>query len=207
MSDRVSASDMQADRSTMLLIAEYERSSEFCNHVDNVRNVITSFFLTLVGVGAFLVDRYSSGNLEAGPIGGPAIRVMSVLLVVWLTGVLFIMTIARLRRVQLERYLMMNRILDELLDDSLRGIVFFRDSNIPGLDHTSRLTPRLTGSYFWTLLILIPSGLLSALAAYILLSSVLGLDNNTSLWIASAITMLSWVIGDQLYFRLSKYDL
>jgi hypothetical protein len=43
-----SAVTAKEENSTALIIKEYERSSEFCNHVDNVRNVITSFFLTLV---------------------------------------------------------------------------------------------------------------------------------------------------------------
>ncbi|TDC45957.1 hypothetical protein E1212_27925 [Jiangella ureilytica] len=101
---------MQAPSSTrndvagQLMIAEYERSSEFCNHVDNVRNVVTSFFLTLVGAAGFFVDRYSSAELRSGPLGSAAARVVGVLALVWLLGLLFIMTIARLRRVQLERY-------------------------------------------------------------------------------------------------------
>ena len=62
MSVEPAATNAQMDNSMTLLITEYQRSSEFCNHVDNVRNVITSFFLTLAGAAAFAVDRYLSNE-------------------------------------------------------------------------------------------------------------------------------------------------
>lgn len=189
---------------TAMLIAEYERSSEFCNHVDNVRNVVTSFYLTLVGAAAFVVDGYASAERVDGPLGPASGAAVVVLTLVWAIGTLFVMTIARLRRVQLERYTVMNGILDAVLVGSSRQLVPFRNSRIPGLNTTSAVMPRLTGSYFWTLLLLLPTGLAAILAVYIALRDLADFDLPVTLTAAIVVGGCSWVLSDAAYFKLSR---
>ena len=163
-----SAAGPEVDPSTSLLISEYERSSEFCNHVDNVRNVITSFFLTLVGAAAFALNRYTSGEIKSGSLGSPAARVSYLLGGIAITGVLFVMTIARLRRIQIERYQIMNTILDAVLTTAHRSLLPYQNDRIPGVTSGSHpFNKRLSGSYIWTVILLLPTASTAALATYL----------------------------------------
>jgi hypothetical protein len=193
---------MQSSRSSILLL-EYERSSEFCNHVDDVRNVITSFFLTVAGVAVLAVDRFSSGDLKSGPLGSPALRAMFVLLAVSLLGFLFVLVISRLRRVQLERYSIMNGILDTLLEGDDRGLIPFTNSNIPGQPSAAALRRRATGSYFWTLILVLPSASLLGIACAIGLSilSAPGIVTGAA-GVSSGVAYA--VLCDGAYFRFSR---
>jgi len=186
-----------------LLLLEYERSSEFCNHVDNVRNVITSFFLTIVGAAAFMIDRFSSGDLKDGPLGHPAVRLAALLYAVAFVGILFVLVVGRLRRVQLERYMVMNSILDRVLQGATRGVIPFRNSGIAGRSGAGALGKRSTGSYFWTLIIVLPAASLAGLSTSVLISG------STSLgWFAVfsgvGAGLLYGLICDYGYFRASR---
>ncbi|CCH29384.1 putative membrane protein [Saccharothrix espanaensis DSM 44229] len=82
------------DETEAVLLLEYERSSEFCNHVEGVRNILTSFFLTVVGGVVIVVDKFASGGLGSGLLGSPAVRVVALLGFVAMVGLLFVMVIA-----------------------------------------------------------------------------------------------------------------
>lgn len=191
------------DPSKEMLLLEYERSSEFCNHVDDLRNVITSFFLTVVGAAAFMIDKYGAGDLKGGPLGSAVFRVVALLAVVDVLGMLFIIVIGRLRRVQIERYEIMNSILDRLLDGEARKIVPFSNSTIAGSKYAGALSRRATGSYFWTLIIVIPAAVLAGVGAGMLTlkgTSDVRLILPTA--IASAVAYL--LVCDISYFRASR---
>src|ERR671918_1302729 len=98
-----------------LLIAEYDNCAQLANHVDNVRNVITSFFLTINGGVLIVVTLVAKGEVREEAIGSPKALLAGVLVLVCLLGTLFTGTVARLRRVQSERYQVANRILDHFL--------------------------------------------------------------------------------------------
>ncbi|MBA3339112.1 MAG: hypothetical protein H0T54_05090 [Geodermatophilaceae bacterium] len=191
------------DAKDSLMLLEYERSSEFCNHVDGVRNVITSFFLTVVGAAAFYLDRFSSGDLKTGQVGSPSTRVIGLLCLVSVIGLLFVLVIARLRRVQLERYVVMNGILDHILMGETRKLIPFVNARIAGSAGAGAIGRRTTGSYFWTLIIVLPATLLVGTAS----SLVFGLMrlNSVALPLLSIIcAVLYAVVCDLLYFRLSR---
>jgi hypothetical protein len=186
-----------------LMLLEYERSSEFCNHVDGVRNVITSFFLTVVGGAAFLIDRFSSAELKAGPLGSPTVRVVALLYLVATIGLLFVVVIARLRRVQLERYAIMNGILDRVLTGATRDVVPFANTSIAGGSGAGAMRRRSTGSYFWTMILVLPGALLVGIATALVLDSA-KLSTFTVSLLAAMIGLLHFCLCDMLYFRLSK---
>jgi hypothetical protein len=185
-----------------ILLLEYERSSEFCNHVDGVRNVITSFFLTVVGGTVFVVDKFASGDIKPGPLGSPGARVIVLLGFVSAIGMIFVMVIARLRRVQLERYSIMNAILDRLVPPADRIIIPFRDSTIAGRSTASPLGRRTTGSYFWTLIIVLPSATLLGIAAALICEN-LSAPILVRALVGAAVWLGYLALSDLLYFRLS----
>jgi len=187
------------------LITEYERSSEFCNHVDDVRNVITSFFLTVVGGAAFAIDRYTSGQIQPGPLGSPAARVSYLLGGVAIIGVLFVMTIARLRRIQVERYKIMNGILESVLTQEHRLLVTFQNDQIPGVTSKDGFSyKRLSGTYIWTAILILPIAAVAAIAALIGIGA--GVPHhpdtaNAGSLVVGAITVLAC---DWIFWRLSR---
>jgi len=184
-----------------LLLLEYERSSEFCNHVDDVRNVITSFFLTAVGAAVFVLDKYGSGDLKSGPLGRAALRAGLLLYVVSFTGLLFVLVIARLRRVQLERYVMMNGILDLVLTQT-RTVVPFTDAGISGRS-AQAIHKRLTGSFLWTVIIVLPSSILTGIATALILG-LAGVISPLDSVIGGGVGVLFFATCDRLYFLLSE---
>ena len=149
---------------------EYERSSELCSHVDDVRNVITSFFLTIVAGMAVAVSRYAEGSLPGSRVGTPEQVVSAVSAGVAVLGALFVMTLARLRRVQLERYQLMNGILDAALDPRVRHLVPFDQSSVALPGRRKALRVRSTGSYLWTLVIILPTAAVSVVTTLVALS-------------------------------------
>lgn len=191
------------DAAEAVLLLEYERSSEFCNHVDGVRNVITSFFLTVVGGVVIVVDKFASGGLGSGPLGSPAVRVVVLLGFVAMVGMLFVMVIARLRRVQLERYSVMNAILDRLTTAADRAVVPFRDSTVAGRATASAVDRRTTGSYFWTLIILLPAAALLGVAAS-LVGGGLSAPSVVRVLVGVLVGAVYVALADFLYFRLSR---
>src|SRR4051812_32521260 len=120
-----------------LLLLEYERSSEFANHVDDVRNVITSFFITLVAAVVLVLTSYSDGQLKDSRLGPSQVPVVAVCLFVSCVGALFVATIARLRRVQTQRYMIMNNILDVCLEDKHKSCIPFDNSHLAGRPRAS----------------------------------------------------------------------
>lgn len=187
-----------------LLLLEYERSSEFCNHVDNVRNVITSFFLTLVGAAVIAIDRFTSSDPGAANSSAVPAQLVAVLVGVSGVGSLFVLVIARLRRVQLERYQLMNGLLDILLVGPARDLVPLRNSGISGRSGATGLGRRSTGSYYWTLIIVLPSAGLFGVAVGVGLT----FTEMAIGWLAASGTLFGsfyLVVVDYWYFRLSQY--
>ena len=193
-----------ADESTNLLITEYERSSEFCNHVDDVRNVITSFFLTVAGGAVFAIDRYTSGQIRGHSLGSPTARVTYLLAGVAVIGVLFVMTIARLRRIQTERYKIMNDILDAVLTSPHRALVPFQNDQIPGLTTSDGpFNRRLAGSYIWTLILVIPTAAVAAIATFLALRAAARGQPDLANALGPVIGVATVVGCDWIFWRLS----
>lgn len=183
-----------------LLLLEYERSSEFCNHVDDVRNVLTSFFLTVSGAAVFVLARYLEGHLEIRAPLSARLLTSCVCLAVAGLGALFVLSIARLRRVQVERYLVMDNILDAVLDPSQRRLVSFRRDAVLGKNSPARR--RTAGSYLWTLAVLLPAAALMGVAVTLVTAPA-------GRWTASVLGALSTVVSigllDMAYRRFSNY--
>jgi hypothetical protein len=133
-----------------LWIAEYDNCAQLANHVDNVRNVITSFFLTINGGVLIVVTLVAKGEVREEAIGSPKALLAGVLVLVCLLGTLFTGTVARLRRVQSERYQVANRILDHFLTDDLRAVVPLEVKTLAEDSGGSAGLPRrTTGTYMW----------------------------------------------------------
>ncbi len=117
------------DATTQLLLLEYERSSEFPNHVDDVRNVIMSFFMTMVAASAVLL-KYPDGGLSVhGPAGAGSVSI-AVSCCIFVVGSLLVLTGARPRRVQFQRYWTMNGIPNRRLSSNDRDLIAFKSKDV-----------------------------------------------------------------------------
>lgn len=191
-----------------LLLAEYNNCAELGNHIDNVRNVITSFFLTLNGGVLIVLSLVGKGDVQQDTFGSPKALLAGVMLTVSTLGMLFTATVARLRRVQIERYRISNGILDYLLAAETRQIIPLANSSLSVDAGGTGLSKRATGSYLWTLAIMLPTAGLAGLAAYYIVADIHGSIRGPLSWLAGlALTAIILSIEDAVYFRLSSFKL
>lgn len=189
-----------------LLIAEYNNCAELANHIDNVRNVITSFFLTINGGVLIVLTVVLKGEVDAEAVGSPKALLAGVLVMVFVLGTLFTGTVARLRRIQSERYWVANGILDYFLKDEHRRIVGLESAQLAQDSGGKGLGRRSTGSYMWSLAIMLPTSALAGLATYVIVADINDWGPSWAGWPLAALALLvAFVFEDGLYFRLSTF--
>jgi hypothetical protein len=188
-----------------LMLAEYNNCAEVANHVDNVRNVITSFFLTLNGGILILVSLVAEGDVQSDTFGSPRGLLAGLMLAVCALGTLFTGTVARLRRVQTERYRIANGILDHMLAPETRHIIPLANSSLSSDAGGSGLGKRTTGSYLWSMAIMLPTAGLAGLAGYYIAADIHDAISGPLSWLgAVALSAVVLIVEDTIYFRLSS---
>jgi hypothetical protein len=190
-----------------LLLAEYNNCSQLANHIDNVRNVITSFFLTINSGILIVMILVAKGELRDGVLGSPSSILIGLLLLVFTLGTLFTGTVARLRRIQSERYWIANRILDHFLRNENRLIVPLDTTHLSeDSGGTFGLDKRATGTYLWTLAIVLPTSSLAGLTAYLVVTGINGWAPAWLGWPTAAVAaLIAFAAEDYLYFRMSTF--
>jgi hypothetical protein len=194
----------EIDGPTALLLAEHNHAVVVCNHLDNLRNVLTSFFLTLNGGVLIAASLVVKGEVASRALGSPEAFLATLALAVAALGTLFVATIARMRRVQIERYRIANAVLDTLLDPPLRDVVPYSNNRLSRDAGGSGLLRRLTGSYLWTLALVLPTAVLAGYAAGLLagpVHDVVGRPWSAVLGVLVAAVVA--VANDVMYFQLS----
>ncbi|HET6949870.1 MAG TPA: hypothetical protein VFI47_05830 [Acidimicrobiales bacterium] len=187
-----------------LLVAEYSACAQVANHIDDVRNVLTSFFLTLNGGVLVVLSLVVRDEVQTDAFGSPGALLAGVVLAAGVLGVIFTATVARLRRVQVERYRVANAILDHVLSEGVRPVVPFTNDTLPAETGGHGLARRTTGSYLWSLAIMLPTALLAGLFAYVVLADVHDLLPGPAGWVvALAVAAGTFAAIDRLYFALS----
>jgi hypothetical protein len=189
-----------------ILLAEYNNCAEVANHVDNVRNVITSFFLTLNGGILIFLSLVTNRDVQSETFGSPRGLLAGLMLGVSTLGMVFTGTVARLRRVQTERYRIANGILDHLLTPEARGIIPLANGSLSSDAGGSGLGKRTTGSYLWTLAIMLPTAGLAGLAGYYIAADIHDAVSGPLSWLgAVALSALVLIVEDTIYFRLASF--
>ncbi|CCH29385.1 hypothetical protein ABZ816_40005 [Actinosynnema sp. NPDC047251] len=97
----------------------------------------------------------------------------------------------------------MNAILDRLTTVSDRAVVPFRDSTVAGRAIATAMARRTTGSYFWTLIILLPAAALLGVAAS-MVGAGLSAPSLVRVLVGVVTGAVYVVLADFLYFRLSR---
>jgi hypothetical protein len=190
-----------------ILIAEYNNCAQVANHVDNVRNVITSFFLTINGGVLVVLTLVAKGEVNKDAFGSPKSLLVGVIITVCILGAAFTGTLARLRRVQSERYHVANRILGHFLDDAHRSIVALDSKHLAeDAGGTVGLSKRTTGTYMWTLAVMLPTAALVGLTTYLIVTDINAWGPGWLGWpLAALASFLAFAVADHFYFRLSTF--
>lgn len=177
------------EREEEFLLKEYDTAVQLTFHVDEMRSKFTNLFITLVGVAAAAVSLLLQGSAENNRLGNYEILLGIFLLLLGLTGTLVITVIAKLRRVQLEHFRITNNIRKQFLGSnySLWNVVQLSDQTLPSPSRTS-------GTYYWTLILILINSYVVGLGIYLLLKR---LD------FALMGTLVFILLQDWLYFQLA----
>lgn len=92
------------------LLEEYKNAAQLTYHIDELRNRLTSFFLTFVGLAVAGVAILLKGEAEEGLFAKPEGIVTVFLGIISLIGVAIVCILARLRRVQIEHFCIINNV-------------------------------------------------------------------------------------------------
>jgi hypothetical protein len=150
------------------------------------------------------LNKYSDGTLRDGKLGSAALLAVVVTFSVTTIGSLFVLTLARLRRVQFQRYFIMNRILDACMPLQERNLIAFRskDIGVPG-NYRCR---RSSGSHIWTLTLILPSSAFAGIGSGIVIAEILGWGTAWALPLGTAISLAAVRALDVFYLRYSKFE-
>jgi len=177
-------------RQDEFLLMEYESATGLTNHIDELRNKLTGFYLTFAGVAVAGVAILIKGETKSTVFERVDGVIAVLLFIVALLGWIVVLGLARLRRVQIEYFGIINGIREHFLN---------RDYDLWNIVKVSRQTlpvpNRYSGSYMWLLLVMITSSSLLLFSLYLFLVKV-------CLHLPSVYGGLAAVVGSLLFFGL-----
>jgi hypothetical protein len=142
------------------IIKEYENAAEVTFHVDDLRDKLSTFFLTFAGAAVAVVALLLKGEFAVELFGNKLLTASLFLVGVSFIGFTILCIHARLRRVQLENFSIISRIRLYCLRDNipLWNVIGLSPATLPRI----RLR-NWSGSELWALTILLPSVVLFAM--------------------------------------------
>lgn len=146
------------------LIKEYESAVQLTYHIDELRNKMTTFYLTFTGVAVVGMTILLKGE-AASTLSDKVYGVMGgLLLLISLIGMVVIQGMARMRRVQIEHFQIIS---------NLRNIFLASDYELwNAVQLSSKTVPkpnRRSGTYMWLLMVMFISSSLFAISVYLFL--------------------------------------
>ncbi len=181
------------------LLKEYESAIQLTLHVDELRSKFTNLFITIVGATAVAISLLVQGNAKFSVFGKFEILLGLLLLITAFIGFLVVAVIARLRKVQLENFRIANNIRGYFLGTnfSLWNIVELSKKTLPSPN-------RLSGTYFWLLMLILLNAYIIALTIYLFAAIVWKIVSpNNSFLLASLAAVIFIIVQDFLYFKLA----
>lgn len=192
---------MAADRSQKneFILKEYDTAIQLTLHVDELRSRFTNLFITIAGVVAAVISLLLQGNTNGNTFGKLEVVAGIILILIALVGLLVIAVIARLRKVQLENFRITNNIRKHFLgnDYALWNVVELSGDTLP-------MPNRHSGTYYWSMVIMLLNSYTAALAIYLFLAQVWKLTTppNSFVW-AIVGGLIFIVLQNVIYFRLA----
>jgi hypothetical protein len=186
------------DKETFLL-EEYKTAAHLTCHIDELRNRLTGFFLTFTGLAVAGLALLLKGETTPAFFGSPEGVVAILLFIITVIGFAVIAILARLRKVQIEHFRIINNIRRYFLKDdyTLWNIVQLSDQTLP-------MPNKKSGSYFWLAIIMLVSSFMFATAVYI---SIVHIFKIVCTEWGYVIFLLTLIVGifmeNRIYFKLA----
>jgi len=182
------------------IMEEYKNAAQLTYHIDELRNRLTSFFLTFTGLAVAGLVILLKGEASEGIFQKPEGVVAIFLMIIAIIGVAIVCILARLRRVQIEHFRIINNIREYFLqqDYDLWNVVQLSAETLP--------TPnRRSGTYFWLLIIMLASSCMFGGAAYIFVVHLFKVICPQWGYVIFVVIMIIGIIlEDQLYFSMAS---
>jgi hypothetical protein len=179
------------------LVEEYKTAVKLTYHIDRLRNNLTKFFLIFGGVAVGGVTILLRGEGKHS-FFGKATVIGSLLFVVSLMGILIVAVLARLRKVQIEHFHIINNIRKYFIrdDSTLSDVVVLSDRTLPSPN-------RYSGTYIWLCMIMVLNSVIFTLSLCLIVVDFDKLLCPPLAFLgAFAIFLLFIVAQDYIYFRL-----
>jgi len=196
------------DKKEKFLIEEYKYANELTFQMDTLRNKLTSFFITFAGIAVTGLILLLKNDSESSPVNIE--QVVSFLLIfVSIIGHLFIIVLAKIRKIQIEYFSIINNIRKKFYgtqDYTYWNIIKLSDKTLP--------KPRLfSGTHFWLLIIQVLNSTLLFFGIYLQKQSLEDFEISSSINFFILFFLLSVVFQNIIYFLFAsklkkekKYD-
>jgi len=182
---------------TDFLIEEYNSAIKLTYHIDELRNKLTSFFLIFAGLSSSMISLFLEGKILNNEIDQYK-SLSFILIFISIIGLVIILILGRLRRVQFEHFNIINNIREYFLYEipDYKSITILNKDTLPHESYSS-------GSYLWTLIISLTSSLILASSLYFLFFRS---ESFLSTFIAIVSGLLFFILLNSLYRRISSYN-
>lgn len=183
------------DKNTYLL-QEYDSAIKLTFHIDELRNKLTTIFLTLTTIFGGLVALLFENKLLNKEID--EYKSLSLIMIfISVIGFIMICILGRLRKVQFEHFNIINNIRSHFLGSSeeYKKITILNFETLPK-------ESILSGSYLWSSIIMIGSSLIFTFAIYFL--KIKNDIKNIELQM-TGVFLLFLGVCNLVYYLLSKY--
>ena len=181
------------------LLKEYDAAQQLTFHIDELRNKLTALYLTFAGVAVAGVAVLIKGEIRSTVFDRIEGLIATLLLIVALIGWIVVLGLARLRRVQIEYFGIINSIREHFLgqDYELWNRVQVSRQTLP--------TPnRRSGTYMWLLLVILASSSLMAFSVYLVAKIYIIFSAVLTTGLAGLVFVVYSITQDISYFRWAK---
>ena len=187
------------NKKEFFLVEEYKSSIELTFHIDSLRNKLTSFFISIAGIGIAGLLLLLKKEGDDSNISNLNEIVATLLFLVALIGHLFVLVLAKIRKVQLEYFGIINNIKKYFYTND------YDFWNISQLSIKTLPKPRaFSGTYYWLLIIQVLNVTILFLGIILIQDLLNEIFSFKGLLILSATTFISLVIQNVAYFCSAK---
>lgn len=182
---------------TDMLLKDYDTATQLTYHVDNLRDRLSVFFVTIAGIAA---AGLSIVLKDPGASSLALDLVAALFLLVGVVGAIVVAILARLRSAQLEHFRILCKIRQLFYDRDLElwNAVELSGATIPRPTHRS-------GTYMWLLLIILVASFAAGTGTYLLVYIANAWVTNGVAWsVAVAVGVAAAGAMDALYFTMAQ---
>jgi hypothetical protein len=189
----------EMEKKDIFLLEEYKSAVALTYHIDSLRNKLTSFFISLAGLaitGLILILKKDINSPSISNING---LIALLMILISCIGHLFICVLAKIRRVQIEHFLIINNIRKYFLgqDLPLWNVVILSEKTLP--------KPSIfSGTYYWLLILQILNTTILFIGVFLIWNNIEELFSWYGFFIFILISGVSIFLQNYLYFKIAK---